>query len=423
MNVEIITVGDELLLGQTTDTNSAWMGLELARSGFSVSHKAVISDEPMHLRDALDAALGRCQVVLVTGGLGPTLDDRTKPTLADYFGVPLKMHEPTLEAVRAYFDRRGLPFLETNRLQAELPDGPGTAILPNPLGTAQGMWFERDDSVVVSMPGVPHEMKGLMTNEVIPRLMERFERPFRYHRTVLCFGRGESYLSQQLGDWEAGLQERGVGLAYLPSFGQVRVRLSAVGSDEAAVRALVDGCVEEAAVLLAPYVASTRWEQASEGLGAALSESGLQLAVAESFTGGALASALTSVPGASTWFRGGVVAYSEAVKESQLGVPAAVLKGHTAVSAPVAEAMALGVRERLGADWSVATTGYAGPGTTPEIGTAFISVAGPSGSTTTKEFHWGRSRDVNIQRGVTEALHLIWSQLRQANEDCQKKVV
>ena len=423
MNVEIITVGDELLLGQTTDTNSAWMGLELARNGFAVSHKAAISDEPQALRDALDAALARCQIVLVTGGLGPTLDDRTKPTLAEYFGVPLKLHEPTLNAVRAYFDRRGLPFLEVNRLQAELPDGPGTAILPNPLGTAQGMWFERGGAVVVSMPGVPHEMKGLMTDEVIPRLMERFERPFRYHRTLLCFGRGESYLSQLLGDWETGLADRGVGLAYLPSFGQVRVRLSAVGSDEAAVRTLVDGCVEEAAVLLASHVASTRFEHAAEGVAAALEEAGLQLAVAESFTGGAIASTLTHVPGASRWFRGGLVAYTEAVKESQLGVPAAMLAEHTAVSAPVAEAMARAVRERLGADWAVATTGYAGPGSEPEVGTAFISVAGPTGATTTKEFHWGRSREVNIQRGVTEALHLIWSQLRQANEDCQKKVV
>lgn len=421
--MEIITVGDELLLGQTTDTNSAWMGLELARNGFAVRHKAAISDDPKDLCDALDAALGRCSIVLVTGGLGPTLDDRTKPTLAEYFGVPLKLHEPTLEAVRAYFDRRGLPFLEVNRLQAELPAGAGTAILPNPLGTAQGMWFEREGAVVVSMPGVPHEMKGLMSNEVIPRLMERFDRPFRYHRTLLCFGWGESYLSQLLGEWETGLAGRGVELAYLPSFGQVRVRLSAVGFDESAVRALVDGCIEEAAVLLAPHVASTQHEHAPEGLAAALSEAGLQLAVAESFTGGAIAAALTAVPGASTWFRGGVVAYTEAVKASQLGVPTEVLAEHTAVSAPVAEAMARGVRERLGADWSVATTGYAGPGSEPEVGTAFISVAGPSGSTTTKEFHWGRSREVNIQRGVTEALHLIWSQLRKGNEDCQKKVV
>ena len=423
MNVEIITVGDELLLGQTTDTNSAWMGLELAKNGFAVHRKVAVSDEPHALRDALDDALGRVNVVLVTGGLGPTLDDRTKPTLAEYFGTPLALHEPTLEAVRDYFDRRGLPFLEVNRLQAELPSGPGTAILPNPLGTAQGMWFERNGAVVVSMPGVPHEMKGLMSNEVIPRLNERFERPFRFHRTLLCFGRGESYLSEQLGAWESALPERGVGLAYLPSFGQVRLRLSAVGVDERAVREKVDACASEASMLLAPYVASDRFEHAAEGLADALAVRGETLAVAESFTGGAVAAALTAVPGASRWFRGSVTAYVEAVKTEQLGVDVSMLAQNSAVSDPVARAMARGVRERMGSDWAVATTGYAGPGEGPEVGTAFIAVCGPHGLECSKEFHWGRSREVNIQRGVTEAIHMIWSELRKEAEDCQKKVV
>lgn len=423
MNAEIITVGDELLLGQTVDTNSAWMGLELARSGFAVHHKAVISDEPAALKEALDLALSRVNVVLVTGGLGPTLDDRTKPTLAEYFGTPLRMHGPTLEAVKAYFDGRGLPFLEVNRMQAELPAGPGTAILPNPLGTAQGMWFERGHSVVVSMPGVPHEMKGLMQHEVIPRLVRRFDLPTRYHRTILCHGRGESYLSELLGEWEGELASRGVSLAYLPSFGQVRVRLAATGTDGGSVRALVDQCVAEAAALLAPHVASTVHESPAEGVGAALLERAEHLAVAESFTGGALAAALTAIPGASRWFKGGAVAYTQHAKAEWCGVSPALIAEHTAVSEPVARAMAEGTRQRMGADWAVATTGYAGPGSGSEVGTGFIAVAGPDGSVDVHAFRWGNSRDVNIQRGVTTALHAVWTKLRQTEQDCQKKVV
>lgn len=423
MNVEIINVGDELLLGQTVDTNSAWMGLRLAKHGYAVTRKVVVSDEPQALRDALTEALERVQIVLITGGLGPTRDDRTKEVLADYFGVELVLHAPTLEAVQGYFERRSLPFLEVNRLQAMLPTGPGTAILPNPRGTAQGMWFERGAAVVVSMPGVPHEMKGLMEEEVIPKLDGRFERPFRYHRTVLCFGRGESYLSELLGDWEVGLEGRGVGLAYLPAFGQVRMRLSAEGTDAGAVRALVDGCVVEAAERLAPFVASVEWESAAEGVAAAVRERGEWLGVAESFTGGALAAALSAIPGASGWFAGGITAYTEAAKEGLLGVEADLLAEHSAVSAPVAQAMARGVKERLGTDWAVATTGYAGPGETPEVGTAFIAVAGPDGLERVEEFKWGRAREVNIQRGVTQALHLIWAEMRAQGEVCQKKVV
>lgn len=418
VNVEIINVGDELLLGQTVDTNSAWMGLQLAEHGYAVARKVVVSDEPQALREALTESLARVDAVLITGGLGPTRDDRTKEVLAHYFGVELALHAPTLEAVQAYFERRGLPFLEVNRLQAMLPIGDGTAILPNPRGTAQGMWFERGSAVVVSMPGVPHEMKGLMREEVMPKLNARFDRPERYHRTVLCYGKGESYLSALLGEWEVGLDERGVALAFLPAFGQVRLRLSASG---AGARALVDRCVEEAAALLKPHVASTEHESAAEGLAAALA--GQRLAVAESFTGGAISAALTAIPGASAWYAGGVTAYTEQAKQELLGVPAELLAAHTAVSDPVARAMARGIRERLGADWAVATTGYAGPGDTPEVGTAFVAVVGPGGQEQVESFKWGGDREVNIQRGVTAALHLVWAEMRSKEEVCQKKVV
>lgn len=423
VQVEIITIGDELLLGQTVDTNSAWMGQELVKFGYSVHRKTTISDEPNSLIQALDDALGRVQVVLITGGLGPTLDDRTKDTLAAYFKTPLVLHQPTLTDVQAYFERRGLPFLEVNRLQAMLPTGPGTAILRNPRGTAQGMWFERADSVVVSMPGVPHEMKGLMEEEVMPRLNRRYTRPNRVHRTMLCFGRGESYLSELLGEWEGALESRGVALAYLPSFGQVRIRLSAVGADEKAMRQLVDDCMEEAAALLHPHVASLEFENVAEGLGACCVQNGYWMAVAESFTGGAIASALTHVPGASSWFRGGVVAYTDEVKMRTLGVSADSLEQHGAVSGVVALEMARNVQSKLGADWGLSTTGYAGPGTSPEVGHVFIAAVGPNGQQTVREFHWGQDREVNISRGVTQALHLIWSSMRAEVEDCQKKVV
>lgn len=423
VQVEIITIGDELLLGQTVDTNSAWMGQELVKFGYAIQRKTTISDEPEALVRALNEALDRVQVVLITGGLGPTLDDRTKGTLSSYFAAPLQLHEPTLVEVRSYFERRGLPFLEVNRLQAMLPTGPGTTILRNPRGTAQGMWFDRGDAVVVSMPGVPHEMKGLMQEEVIPKLNDRFARPHRVHRTMLCFGRGESYLSELLGNWEDGLASRGVALAYLPSFGQVRLRFSAVGSDEMALRSLVDACVEEAAALLHPHVASLEFETAAAGLGACCARNGHFLAVAESFTGGAIAAALTIIPGASNWFRGGVVAYTDQVKMSALGVSSTLLEADGAVSSSVALEMARNVRSTLGADWGLSTTGYAGPGSSPEVGQVFIAAVGPNGAEIVREFHWGQDREVNISRGVTQALHLIWATMRTYLEDCQKKVV
>jgi nicotinamide-nucleotide amidase len=423
VNVEIIAIGDELLLGQTVDTNSTWMGLELSQHGFAISRKVVISDDPVELTRALNESLSRVQAVLVTGGLGPTLDDRTKETLAEYFGTKLELHEPALRFIRSYFQRRNLPFLEANKLQAMLPVGEGCTILPNPRGTAQGMWFEHKGAVVVSMPGVPNEMKGLMREEVIPALTKRFERPFRFYRTILCFGKGESFLSALLGDWESDLQHAGISLAYLPAHGQVRIRLSASGENESQVRDLVNQAVEEASKLLSPFVASTEHEDPAHGVAALLLDSRQRVAVAESFTGGSIASRLTLLPGASNWFNGGVVTYTDAAKVSHAGVDPETLRQFGAVSEEVALQMAHGIRQSMGADWALATTGYAGPGEGEEVGKVYISLLGPGGLEVVHFQHWGRSREMNIHRGVTYALHLIWSALRKHQEDCQKKVV
>ena len=231
MLAEIITVGDELLLGQTVDTNSAWMGEHLELSGIAVERISTISDKPSALVAALDLALKSKDLVLITGGLGPTLDDQTKQVLAHYFETPLVLHEEVLANITAWFANRGLPMLPSNVDQALLPEA--CEMLPNPLGTAQGMWFAVKGShqVVVSMPGVPYEMRGIMTDEVIPRLLDRFALPTRYHRTILTQGVGESFLSQHVATWEAGLADRQVSMAYLPAPGQVRIRLSSMAED------------------------------------------------------------------------------------------------------------------------------------------------------------------------------------------------
>ena len=223
MRIHLISIGDELLIGQTVNTNAAWMGQELTMEGWVVSGTEVIADKPKDIVDALDRGLASAEAVLITGGLGPTKDDVTKHVLASYFDTPLVMHEPIAEAIEAWFNSRNVPFLEVNRLQAMLPEA--CTVLPNPLGTASGMWFERDGKVVVSMPGVPYEMEGLMTQEVLPRLRAHFELPTTLYETVVTAGIGESSLAALVASWEDGLPAKGVSLAYLPSPGQVKMRL------------------------------------------------------------------------------------------------------------------------------------------------------------------------------------------------------
>ncbi len=406
MLAEIITIGDELLLGQTIDTNSAWMGAQLAAHGIRVHRITSISDESEAIRAALDESLSRVDFVLITGGLGPTRDDITKETLADYFDTQLVMDQAILERITQWFAGRGFEMLDVNRHQAMLPEA--CKVLVNPRGTAMGMWFERDagKKVVVSMPGVPYEMKGLMREEVLPRVDLHWALPTRYRRTLLTQGVGESYLSELVWDWEERLESRGVSIAYLPAPGQVRVRLSAVDADASKAKERVEAEVADFLTLAGSHVVSDQDESLGAAVVRVLTRRKMTLATAESCTGGAIASSITSVPGSSAMFMGSVVAYDNRVKQEMLGVSSVSLAEHGAVSEEVVVQMAQGARKRLRTDYAVATSGVAGPsGGTEEkpVGTVWIALAGPSG-VEAKCLSLGNSRDRNIERSMREAL-------------------
>tara|TARA_B100001564_G_scaffold317281_1_gene293184 strand:- start:338 stop:1633 length:1296 start_codon:yes stop_codon:yes gene_type:complete len=382
MRIHLISIGDELLIGQTVNTNAAWMGRELTLEGWVVSGTEVIADKPKDIVDALDRGLTSADAVLITGGLGPTKDDVTKHVLASYFDTPLVMHEPIAKAIEAWFNSRNVPFLEVNRLQAMLPED--CTVLPNPLGTASGMWFERGGHVVVSMPGVPYEMEGLMTQEVLPRLQEHFELPTTLYETVVTAGIGESSLSALVEPWENGLSEKGVSLAYLPSPGQVKMRLGVHGpaSDREKLEALIASETETLVKLIAPHVVGRGNMDIPGAVLKLLRKHDQTVATAESCTGGAVAQMLTGVSGASASYLGSVVAYDNRVKSDVLGVPESALETHGAVSEVVVLAMAEGVRQRLGTTWGVSTSGVAGPSGGTEdkpVGMVWMAIAGPHG--------------------------------------------
>lgn len=410
MLADIITIGDEILLGQTIDTNSAWIAQQLTPHGIGIRQITSIQDTPKAIRREVQAAMDVSPLTLVTGGLGPTRDDVTKETLADFFGMPLVEHPETLAGIEAFFAARNRPMLEVNRRQAWLPEG--CTVLPNPIGTAAGMWFQRpsDGHVLVSMPGVPYEMKGLVENEVIPRVLVRFERPTRYHRTLLTAGIGESFLSEHVQDWEDGLADRGVAIAYLPSPGLVKVRLSAVDADEVAARERVEREVASFSRLAAQWIVSDRDEPLAAALGRRLASRRETLATAESCTGGAIGAAVTAIPGSSAYFLGGILAYANDVKTRALGVSEEVLEAHGAVSEPVVRAMAEGARAAIGSDWALATSGIAGPdGGSPEkpVGTVWIACAGPAGTTARRFQFAGNDRGRNIDQSVRAALDML----------------
>ena len=340
----IISIGDELLIGQTINTNAGWMGEQLALSGIRSKRVLTIGDDKQEIVEALDDAI--TDIVLITGGLGPTKDDITKHTLCEYFDTELVRH-PEIEAqINAFFEQMGRDPLEVNRAQADLPAA--CTVIPNDRGTASGMWFKKDGKVYVSMPGVPYEMKAMMQATVIPMLRDEFLPPAIVHRTILTTGMGESYLAERIAKWEDGLAQHGIKLAYLPSPGLVKLRLSAYASDDPSeARKRVD---EQATVLykeIPELIFGEGDDTLQAAVGKILKEQGKTLSTAESCTGGYVSHLITSVPGSSAYFTGGVVSYANAVKMEELGIPADMLKLEGAVSKPVVEKMASGVREAL----------------------------------------------------------------------------
>lgn len=402
----ILSIGDELLIGQTVNTNAGWMGERLSVIGIRPVRVLTIGDD----RDTILAALASMttDVVLITGGLGPTKDDITKHTLCTFFGTRLVRHAAIEERIVRIFQRLGRDPLDVNRAQADLPEA--CQVIVNERGTASGMWFERDGRVFVSMPGVPYEMTAMMEREVLPKLQAHFQPPAIVHRTILTTGLGESHLAERIATWEDALAEEGIRLAYLPSPGLVKLRLSTyAGSDARLARQRVDRMAGVLYSLIPELIFGEGEERMEQVVGRLLKEQGATLALAESCTGGYLSHLITSIPGSSAYYTGGVVSYANAVKMEELGIPADMLELEGAVSRPVVERMAQGVREALRTDWSIATSGVAGPdGGTAEkpAGTVWMAVAGPLGVTSALGSFPG-TRDLVIKRSTLAALNML----------------
>jgi nicotinamide-nucleotide amidase len=414
MNIEIINIGDELLIGQVVNTNASWMGEQLSLAGFKVNQFTIIGDSREHILEALWRAGERSEVVLISGGIGPTKDDITKTTLCDFFGTRLVFNEEAYKDVEALFARRGYQVTELNRQQAYLPEE--CVSIVNNFGTARGMWFEKDipvsgrqgKTIYVSMPGVPFEMQAMMKDYIIPELTKRFHPKSIFHKTILTQGIGESFLAQIIEEWENNLPPS-IKLAYLPQPGMVRLRLSGSGNDMASIHALVEEEAAKLSKLIPEHIYGTDDDRLEVLVGKLLKEKNCSLATAESCTGGYIAHLITSVPGSSEYFKGSIVAYHNDVKEQMLGVMPETLEEFGAVSSEVVTEMAIGAQTNLNVDYVIAISGIAGPdGGTKEkpVGTTWIAIATPE-EVYSKQYLFGDSRDRNIRRAALQALNLL----------------
>lgn len=415
MNASVITIGDEILIGQIVDTNSVSIARRLNSAGIVVHEKISVGDDRAQIVSALSHALGVSQVVILTGGLGPTKDDITKKTLADLFGSRLVCDPAVSAHVERMLAQRGIEFNELNRSQALVPAC--CTVLFNAHGTAPGMWFEHEGRIVVSLPGVPFEMEHLMQDEVMPRLKARFALKSIVHRTLITSGLAESMLAARIEAWENALPSY-LKLAYLPNPGSVRLRLSAYEVEGESVSREIERQFEALCALIPQYVVGYETASVQELIHRQLTESGRTLAVAESCTGGTIAARFTAMPGASAYFLCGVVSYSNEAKIKVLGVDPETLDRHGAVSEQVARQMAEGVRRVAGADFAVATTGIAGPsGGTDEkpVGTVWMAVATPRGTTAVLK-QCGTDRGQIIDRASSFAIALLRDEIRKDSE-------
>ncbi len=406
MLAEIITVGDEILIGQIVDTNSAWLGSELNSIGIKILQITSISDSKDHIVEAVNNAMSRVDLVLMTGGLGPTKDDITKHTLADLFDMKLVRNQQVYSQIESLMGMRKLAFNDSNKAQADLPDG--CTILENKNGTAAGMWFERQGKVLVSMPGVPFEMKAMVSNILLPKLKSHFELGSVVHKTVITYGIAEAILSEMLAEWESALPDF-LHLAYLPNPSAMRLRLSAYDVDKHLAEKAIDEQIAKLLPLLGDAYIGFEDASLASAVAQMLSSRNETLAVAESCTGGYLASQFTSMSGASKYFNGGVVAYSNDVKHSVLGVSNDALEQFGAVSEQVAIQMAEGVRRVCGSSYGLATTGIAGPdGGTDEkpVGTVWIALSSSQG-TVARCVRFGTLRQPNIERSASNAINML----------------
>lgn len=406
IKAEILAIGDELLYGQTLDTNSHYISAEMDKIGVRVIRRTTVGDNEGDIMKAFAEAESRADIILISGGLGPTSDDLTKPCLAKHFGCAIKMNEEALKEVAEFFHRRGRELTELNRQQAELPEC--CEKISNPLGTAPGMWFDRNDKIFVSMPGVPHEMVHMMQTEVIPRIRRKFTLPVIVHQMIRTAGIGESFLADKIASWERSLPPH-IRLAYLPNEGGVKLRLTAIGEDEEKIRKEFAALRDSILPLAGQYIFGFSDEPLEVVLGKLLIEKGLTLSAAESCTGGHVSHTITSVPGSSAYFLGSIVAYANEVKVKALGVSPETLARHGAVSEQTVMEMASGVRQRFGTDIGVATSGVAGPGGgTPEkpVGTIWIACADHN-DVQARKLQLASERLVNIKLTTTAVLNMV----------------
>lgn len=412
MKASIITIGDEILIGQIVDTNSSYIAKALDKIGIATNEMLSISDDKNHILRTLQYVQNQFNVVVVTGGLGPTKDDITKKTFCEYFNDTL-IEDPEVlshvkEIIEGFYKR---PITQLNKDQALVPSK--CKVLFNKMGTAPGMLIAHENTIFISLPGVPYEMKYLVDNEVIPYLVSKFKRPYIVHKTLMTYGRGESLIAEQIEEWEENLPKF-IKLAYLPSPGKVRLRLTARGENELILKETIDQEVDKLKEIIGDIIVGFEEEESIEViLGRKLSQSGLTISTAESCTGGKIAQMITSVSGASSYFKGGVVPYATEMKTKILGVDPSVIVEHSVVSSEVAREMALNCKKIFDSDYAIATTGNAGPlkgDADAEIGTVFVAVATPE-SVLVEEFNFGQPREKVIERAVAKAFELLYKEI------------
>ncbi|AQS93507.1 competence/damage-inducible protein A [Polaribacter sp. BM10] len=412
MNAEIITIGDEILIGQIVDTNSQFIGQQLNKIGVSVYQVTSIQDDKQHILNALKEAQERVDIVILTGGLGPTKDDITKKTIATYFKDDEVIEYPEVIAhIKALFKKINHPFKEIQKTQAQLPSK--ATLLMNTFGTAPGMWFFENETVFVSLPGVPYEMKGLIVNEVLPRIQKQYQLPYIFHKTIMTYGAGESTIAETLEHFEDNLPGY-IKLAYLPSFGKVRLRLSAKGTDRELLEKELTSKVDEVYKLIPEFITGLDDDNSLEKrVGELLTKNKKTLATAESLTGGKIAATLVAVPGSSSYYKGSIVAYSEEAKINLLDVSAEIIKEHSVVSKQVALAMAKGVKNKLKTDYAIAVTGNAGPTqdkTDKSVGVVFVAFVSDN-EEFVRAFDFGQPREKVINRTVSKALEILQKEI------------
>ncbi|GEP50568.1 CinA-like protein [Flavobacterium noncentrifugens] len=412
MKATIVTIGDEILIGQIVDTNSGFIAKSLDKIGIEISEMISISDNKQHILDTFANLQNQVDLVVITGGLGPTKDDITKKTFCEYFNDELVTNEEVLahvtKLIEGYFKR---PITQINKDQALVPS---TAIvLKNDNGTAPGMWMKKESTVFISLPGVPFEMKGIIENEIIPKIVKEYERPYIIHKTILTYGMGESMLAEKIEDWENNLPEF-IKLAYLPSPGRVRLRLSARGTDKEILDKALNQNIESLTKIIGDIITGFDDSETLEMvLGKLLTQNKKTMATAESCTGGKLAQLITSIPGSSQYFKGSIVSYSKEIKIKILGVSEETINKYSVVSEEVAIEMATQIRKIMNTDYGIGITGNAGPttdDTNEEVGVVFIALATPNGTLSDK-FNFGQPREKVIDRAINKSMEMLQKEI------------